>query len=146
MQLNVSLVVLTMLSAAEGLGINCRGSSSCPNVNFMGASGRLKDMINRYPDNFWFNDGQQVACATTDRTPFAICAFLQGTGTGANGAKVKQLAQYIVNHGCNICGSVPLFYDRGSGYNDVAKHGQLTFNYVTKPCTGYFDHDKTCYI
>ncbi|KAJ5475959.1 hypothetical protein N7475_001688 [Penicillium sp. IBT 31633x] len=57
------------------------------------------------------------------------CAFLQGTG-GTNGGKIKELAHYIPDHGCKMCGSVPYFYP---GDNNVA-NGQLTFNYVDNPC------------
>ena len=40
-------------------------------------------------------------------TPFPICAYLQNT-QGANGKRLKELSQYIIDHGCQTCGSVCL--------------------------------------
>ncbi|KAJ6494596.1 Kp4-domain-containing protein [Mycena vulgaris] len=69
-------------------------------------------------------DSAQIRCVKG----FAggVCAFLQNSG-GVSGQSIKALAHYIPDHGCNRCGSVPLFF---SDANNVA-NGELTFDFVT---------------
>jgi hypothetical protein len=71
------------------------------------------------PEDMWFAEGQQIACEGS------ICAFIQNAG-GAWSWQIKTLAQDLADHGCKICGSVPIGFP---GTNDVSQ-GQLTFNYV----------------
>ncbi|KAI1243976.1 hypothetical protein MGN70_013844 [Eutypa lata] len=52
-----------------------------------------------------------------------------GTG-GLPGSEIKTLAKHIVEHDCDACGSVPVYFDQGD--NDVSTHGQLAFNYVDR--------------
>ncbi|RSL39672.1 hypothetical protein CEP54_016280 [Fusarium duplospermum] len=52
----------------------------------------------------------------------------------------KELAHYIAEHGCLACGSVPTGFP---GSNDVTQ-GELTFNYVSNPCTGFSEGSRRC--
>jgi len=63
------------------------------------------------------------------------CAFLANTG-GILGSGIQQLVQDIVNHGCGVCGSVPVFFN--SGDNDEGDHGSLVIDFVsdTSGCNG----------
>jgi hypothetical protein len=128
-------------SCVTALGINCRGSVICDsftNTNNpdLSAAESLRREINAYvSDSRWYQNGQKIVCI--DGGPevlrHSICAFLQGTG-GYPGNEIKVLAQRIVEHGCNTCGSVPLFFDQGD--NDVNSHGELTFDYVDRSSDG----------
>lgn len=128
--LATALSLLAVASTAAAKGINCEGSSNCnPSFNsgvWRAEAGELKNLIDRIPDDKWFNNGQKIACVRW------ICAFLQNTG-GAPGRNIKGLAHFIPDHGCTICGSVPYFYP---AINDVSQ-GMLTFNWVNTPkCEG----------
>jgi hypothetical protein len=110
------------------LGINCRGSGFCSGNS---VAFQLYQYINGAPDNRQYNNGFHIACTKSGKG--GICAFLQGTKGGQNGAQVKALASEIVKHGCNVCGSVPITFPKS---NDP-KDGILTFNYVKNtdnPC------------
>jgi hypothetical protein len=58
-----------------------------------------------------------------------ICAFLQKSG-GAPGRSIKTLSRAIPDHGCAVCGSVPLFFPDDNNVDN----GMLTFNAVSSPC------------
>ncbi|PPQ87354.1 hypothetical protein CVT24_001103 [Panaeolus cyanescens] len=122
-------LVSTFGYSAQALGINCDGSNYCSNFS-SGVASRLSGYIQGISDNAWYNNGQQIACIGKSSGSGGICAFLQNTG-GANGKTIKQLAPYIPNHGCGVCGSVPYYYPQGN--NNVAD-GELTFNYVSNAC------------
>jgi hypothetical protein len=67
-----------------------------------------------------------------------ICAFPQNlpAGTTLTLAQVRTLADDILGHGCNTCGSVPITYPDNENVDDV---GELTFNFVSEGkfvCTG----------
>ncbi|WQF87897.1 Putative killer toxin Kp4/SMK, killer toxin, Kp4 [Colletotrichum destructivum] len=122
-------IVLAAASPATALGINCRGSVRCGGNGQPGnirgdEAASLAKWINGIDENRWYNNGQQIACTSTN-----ICAFLQNTG-GAPGRNIKGLAHFIPEHSCKVCGSVPYFYP---GINDVSQ-GELTFNWVTNTC------------
>lgn len=120
------LPFLPLLPLTSALGINCRGSEECSWAN-SGVARSLVDHIDGIDNNRWYNNGQQIACTAS------ICAFLQNTG-GTWGREIRELAHYIPDHGCKVCGSVPYFFPRGD--NDVS-HGELTFNFVRSPaCDG----------
>lgn len=93
--------------------------------------------MKRWTDNQWYNNGEHIGCVQSSGSYIAdptegdigFCAFLQNTD-GTWGSIIKQLAPYIPQHGCRVCGSVPYFYPRGD--NDV-NDGMLTFNMVTMP-------------
>ncbi|KAF2420321.1 killer toxin [Tothia fuscella] len=130
---NTAILALTVASVASALGINCQGSSQCSQGTGE-VSRKLTGYINQIDSNRWINNGDLIACV---REPHggdsngAICAFMQGTG-GETAGVLKGLAQDLVNHGCNKCGSVPLFFDQGD--NNPNDHGILTFNYVGNGC------------
>ncbi|UPK93019.1 hypothetical protein LCI18_003954 [Fusarium solani-melongenae] len=118
---SILLPLATVAVGVDALGINCRGSANC----VLYGANVSKDM--------------QIACVTRENDAGAICAFFQNTG-GWQGQKAKELAHYITEHGCLACGSVPTGFP---GSNDVAQ-GELTFNYVSNPCTGFTEGSKRC--
>ncbi|TPX13589.1 uncharacterized protein E0L32_006060 [Thyridium curvatum] len=139
--LAIIMLVLSVASAVQGLGINCRGSGMCTPFINGGATGNeakvLSDWIQgieaegykppQIQANRIYKTGEQIACYERSH----ICAFLQNTGDkGGSGADVRRLAPLIPKHGCKICGSVPTHYPDSNNVKD----GQLTFNYVTKIC------------
>jgi hypothetical protein len=123
--MQITTIITTALLAAgqAAAGINCRGSSQCAG----GISGAyLSSLINlaSYIDqNRWYKNGEHIVCA--DR----LCAFLQNTG-GMPGSSIKNLLKELDKHGCNKCGSVPVFFPED---NDEKSHGILTANYVLNP-------------
>ncbi|EFQ34120.1 hypothetical protein CGRA01v4_12185 [Colletotrichum graminicola] len=139
MRLDILAVAAAILSPAAALGINCRGSGNCNSDNFQGAASELAALIRSIPDGRWFNNGQQIACFSRWGVGGGICAFYQNTG-GWQAKKAKDIVGHLVSHGCKVCGSVPTGFP---GSNDVAQ-GQLTFNYVAKPCTGLWEERKVC--
>jgi hypothetical protein len=121
-----ALAFLAISPTAHGLGINCRGSGYCTwndDKNTYEAR-TLTYFINGIDGGRWYNNGEHIAC-----TPSGICAFLQKTG-GTWGSKIKELAHYIPDHGCTICGSVPYYFPDG---NNNVDDGMLTYNYVSNP-------------
>lgn len=54
--------------------------------------------------------------------------FVQGNvpAAGVNGSVIKARAGNLVEHGCAVCGSVPLARD-----NEPEEMGELTSNYVS---------------
>ncbi|KAK3680823.1 Kp4-domain-containing protein [Podospora appendiculata] len=122
------------------LGINCRGSVLC-NAPAYGdnAAKRLQAYINNgIQTSRVYRNGEHIACVSRDgtglRTKGGFCAFLQGTTRNIDGGSIKLLIGYIVNHGCVVCGSVPIDYQNGS--NNPA-NGILTINAVedtANPC------------
>lgn len=118
----IATVSVDFLSQVAATGINCNGNSECGVQGFKGLY-EIKEIIDSIPDGTWFNNGQHIACSEESGDKF--CAFLQNSG-GAPSSSVKALVQYLVDHGCKGCGSVPLFYP---GDNNVA-NGELTINYT----------------
>ena len=129
---------------SKPLGINCRGSFFCawglegrPIIqHFYDAivSGSQLNMLGGpVPDErmyFAGGDLSDIACIKGSN----VCLFLQGNvpPTGVNGSTIKKRLGDLRDHGCHICGSVPL-----SGDNDPAKMGILVANFVTKgSCDG----------
>ncbi|KAK3384128.1 killer toxin, Kp4/SMK-like protein, core [Lasiosphaeria ovina] len=116
-QVGVWAAVFGVFGGANALGINCRGNSQCK-----GSARELVGVINTIGGGS-FNNGQQIACVTG-----SLCAFFQGVpGGSVDAATTKTLAQKIIDHGCNSCGSVPL-----SDNNPAT--GILTFNFVGSVC------------
>lgn len=118
------------LSAAQStLGINRRGSSTC-SMNDWGQGGllgRLRGRINSIDSGHWYNNGNYIVCER-DNGGGGICAFLQGTG-GMPGSSIGGLLDALIQHGCEKCGSVPLWLP-ANGDNNPNDHGILTVNYV----------------
>ncbi|SPJ90354.1 related to KP4 killer toxin [Fusarium torulosum] len=120
------ITILSLTATASAKGINCEGSSQC---GFFAADGMKKmvKLINSIDEkkHSWANNGQQIACVENQ------CAFLQKTG-GAPISSIKTLITELYDHGCDGCGSIPLFYP---GDNNV-NNGELTVNWAGRPCTG----------
>ncbi|KAL4908780.1 killer toxin [Aspergillus multicolor] len=131
MRLNLPLLLAVALSQTTptlSLGINCRGSSNCaaPDVPSLLDLVALIDQIN---PSRWYNNGQQIACLNENLDMGAFCAFLQNSG-GAPASSIITLAQELRDHGCGVCGSVPLFYPNDNNVDD----GELTVNFVSSSC------------
>jgi hypothetical protein len=143
MRYSLSILALTTIasSCVAALGINCRGDGRCSFVRTYQdqsiADSLRQEIAGIVSDSRWYQNHQKIVCldvtVTTLDTTGSICAFLQGTG-GIPGNEIKTLAQRIVGHGCKICGSVPVYFDRGD--NDVKSHGELTFNFVERNVEG----------
>jgi hypothetical protein len=138
----LSTLALTALasSCVAALGINCQGSALCGNFISTATldttvAENLREQIARVNDNRWYQNGERIVCVYGGASLLcdSICTFLQNTG-GLPGNEIKTLAQRIVEHGCTVCGSVPVFFDQGD--NNVDSHGELTFNFVSFSCFG----------
>ena len=128
----------------HALDINCRGSGLCPSRHL--SSNPISTMLSIAngrtipPPNSNFNYGPlnntsiykptaHIICLPLGKSFLgSLCAFTQGNvnSIGTSGAVIKRKLQQLSDHGCQICGSVPL----GDG-NDPAEAGILTVNYVS---------------
>lgn len=114
-------------------GINCEGSTECASSGDT-ISALLSDASD-IDDGRFYSNGDQILCQHSHETSGGICAFLQNTG-GASGSSMQSLLQALVDHGCDRCGSVPLYYP---GDNNDGDHGVLTVDFVSNidfPCSG----------
>jgi hypothetical protein len=130
-------ILVAFLSPASALGINCRGSVDCEGIPSPSVAHSLATFINGIDQERWYQNGEQIACdarvvqsqdVIRGPTTLYFCPFLQNTG-GAWGSDILRLANYIPDHGCKVCGSVPYFYPSD---NNV-EHGELIFNHVLIP-------------
>ncbi|KAJ6789039.1 hypothetical protein PWT90_08410 [Aphanocladium album] len=119
--------LLTFVSTATALGINCRGSGAC-NLN----SASLKEVLTQVRQiqaqgngGHQYGSGVQLACSSGQYA--SICAFYQN-GASGTADRAAELLQGLVDHGCTQCGSNPT-----QPGNDVSK-GELTVNIVSAPC------------
>lgn len=123
----LSVLILAMALGVvdvAALGINCRGSGFCGPQG--GAMVRLRDAISQDNDpGRLYSSGQKIAC--TDNN---ICAFVQNFGGQVTQSKIASLMPALVDHGCKICGSVPLDFPHSNNVNN----GELTVNYVSNIC------------
>lgn len=106
---------------SSGLGINCRGSSSCSgiyNLNII-----VDKVCNQTPQGNVYNPGVRIA--TNCVASSGIAAFIQSTSQSLNAGQVCQLLRKLQDHGCRVCGSIPI-----NPGNDVSK-GQVTVNFVS---------------
>ncbi|KAL4886884.1 Kp4-domain-containing protein [Aspergillus karnatakaensis] len=124
MQTLTFLPLLSLLTTTTALGINCRGSSDC-GLSSAPSMGEIVSIIEEIPDNAWYNNGEHITCIASATNDYSICAFLQNSG-GAPGSSIKTLARELQQHGCQNCGSIPLFFPND---NDVS-NGELTVNVV----------------
>ncbi|KAF8588173.1 Kp4-domain-containing protein [Ramaria rubella] len=122
---------LTTLATAVS-GINCQGSSQCSSSN-IGTLSQMSSLLQGLDRSRFFNNGEHIACI--EKNGAGICAFLQNTG-GAPATSIPPLIDALINHGCKVCGSVPLFFPQGD--NNPADHGVLVVNFVssTDGCDG----------
>nr|Q90121.1 RecName: Full=KP4 killer toxin; AltName: Full=Fungal toxin KP4; AltName: Full=Killer protein 4; Flags: Precursor [Ustilago maydis virus P4]AAA75041.1 protoxin [Ustilago maydis virus P4]AAA89185.1 KP4 toxin [Ustilago maydis virus P4] len=114
------LFAAAMLPVVHSLGINCRGSSQC------GLSGgnlmvRIRDQACGNQGQTWCpGERRAKVCGTGN----SISAYVQSTNNCISGTEACRHLTNLVNHGCRVCGSDPLYAG-----NDVSR-GQLTVNYV----------------
>ncbi|OCL14192.1 killer toxin [Glonium stellatum] len=121
----LAVTALAVLSSANAKGINCEGSSDC-GLSDAPSMGELVSIIeDSVPDDQFYANGEHIVCIESGSRAYSICAFCQMSG-GAPGSSIKVLARELLAHGCQNCGSIPLFYP---GDNNVAD-GELTFNAV----------------
>lgn len=141
----VSLLLTVPTVSAKGL--NCKGSMWCNGAPISGGlspkiaikihSITLKDYINTLPDDTWIPNNWLIGCTRT------VCAYLSNViGGGLYAAEVKEMAQDIVDHGCERCGKRARDWtedEKGAGLgNRIWYSGYLEFNYVgTKRRTGH---------
>lgn len=131
--MKLSTGILAVLGAihigVDAKGINCQGNARCPDLKQYIKLEKFISKISRIPDDFWFKDGEHIACYT-QYLPFGSrisgCVFMQGTN-GASAKSIKKLLGHLKDHNCKLCGSVPMFFPED---NDISTHGQLTVNYV----------------
>lgn len=126
MLFKAAMVVIASAVGVSALGINCEGSGYCGSGWNPGANNHplqeLADIIDYgIDDNRWYGQGEHVACDQSS----GVCAFVQ-KASGASGGTLAIVARDLANHGCTVCGSVPLDFPRT---NDV-NNGELTFNFV----------------
>ena len=131
-------------SSAKPLGINCRGSFFCgwtrhdgPVIEAFYSAIVLGSQANMLGGPVLNNtvyyaggDPFDIACIKSK----SICLFLEGNVpvTGVNGSTIKKRLGELRDHGCRVCGSVPL-----SGDNNPRRMGILVANFVTRgACDG----------
>lgn len=132
-------------SPSDSLGVNCRGSILCPTYveafppNYIGTfisitSGNATHCPPSFScgplnDTEFYLPNDHIVCLPLGRSFLGgICAFTQGNNapaTGIIGALIKRKLQELSDHGCRVCGSVPLSED-----NDPGSLGILTVNYI----------------
>lgn len=122
------IALLHFVGFVSALGINCRGSSNC----FDGAgSSLLRDLTSVVgshidPNRFeFYNNGEQIICEFET----GVCAFFQNSG-GGSGSTVNTLLNELLQHGCTVCGSIPI-----NPGNNVA-NSELTVNAAGSQCRG----------
>lgn len=122
--LTVSLFgIISYPDISFGLGINCRGSSTCGVVE--GSIATLTNNVCSLPGFFKYAPGQRITYYC-DRFAGGLAVFTQNTSSNLSARNACSLLKRLQNHGCKKCGSIPLAFP---GSNDVSK-GQLTVNYV----------------
>lgn len=127
-------VAAAAAQSVAGLGINCHGDMLCGIAYISG--GRLEhltDVFNKLDDKRTYDNGEDVACIEIDSLNFSgsfkstLCAYIQNSKGNVSGATLKGVFKELQDHGCAICGSVPLLYAKG---DDDINHGELTINLV----------------
>ncbi|ATY60847.1 Killer Kp4 SMK-core [Cordyceps militaris] len=113
--------LLTFVSGAAALGINCRGSGGCTfnNASLREVLTQVQQIQAQGNGGHHYGTGVQLASS--------VCAFYQN-GASGTADRAAQLLQGLIDHGCSQCGSNPT--EPG---NDVSK-GELTVNIVSGPC------------
>ncbi|KJK85797.1 hypothetical protein H633G_10355 [Metarhizium anisopliae BRIP 53284] len=114
--------ILFFISSAAALGINCRGSGVCSfnDASLQVVHDQIGNLIAGGGGDRHFNQGR--------KSPHDdVCAFYQNGASGSARDAYGQV-QGLIDHKCRQCGSIPT-----QPGNDVSK-GELTVNYVGKPC------------
>ena len=129
----ILISLLSLLSSVHSLGINCRGSAMCDGVKILPDSNGSTNLIKQFRYAVGLNFTRvylpydHIACSRTHPAG-GICLFTEGDSLpeqGTNASVIYKALEYLVDHGCTKCGSVPL-----SGDNDPNKVGWVTSNYV----------------
>jgi len=131
----LALTALASSCVTASLGINCRGDDRCRSFEGRDKTTgktdamKLRDMVRDIKDDSIYKNRHlsgNIKCLPGEGSE-GICAFLQSlpNNEGVTGKIIKELADRIVNKGCNVCGSVPVHPG-----NDGST-GQLTFNYIS---------------
>ncbi len=133
-----SLLALSSIFAyTSALGINCRGNTFCTKDGY---PEQLQGFINDIQCDRIYKNGEHIACVSktiAGNKQGGICAFLQGTQSGASGASIQLMMQAIIDHGCKGCGSSPVTFPQLLGNNNNPDAGILTINVVSdtdNPC------------
>jgi hypothetical protein len=142
-------ITLLVVTTASALGINCRGSGLCPqqilaptyiDTILKIATGLVFDCDPKgdfdcgpMADTDIYAPGSKIICLPQGKSFLGgICAFTQGNVAALYGVVIKRKLQELSNHGCGVCGSVPI-----GDNNDPGEAGILTVNYVSNSvCAG----------
>jgi len=113
-----------LIGNAVATGINCEGSTKCGNPS----TELLEDMTyvvsNNLDQSRFYNNGEQIICSNN------VCAYCQKSG-GAPGSSIVSLMELLLAHGCDVCGSIPLFYPSDNNVDN----GELTVDYASSSCS-----------
>ncbi|KAL6871756.1 killer toxin [Trichoderma longibrachiatum] len=127
-------VAIAAANSAVGLGINCHGDTKCGIAYLSG--GRLSQLgtvIKKIDDTRKYENGDDIACVEIDSVNFkgpfksTLCAWIENYDDTVTGAEIKAAFQELLDHGCAICGAVPLLYAKG--VDDINK-GELNVDLV----------------
>ena len=153
----ISIYFQLVVIPVQSLGINCRGSVLCPDgrfrfaylntliqiakgTNCISAPGFNCGPIN---DTDIWAPGKHILCLPQQVSIGGLCVFTQGSVAplGITGNLVERKLTELKQHGCRVCGSVPLSDD-----NNPNSAGELTVNWVSNgacwgmcPSTHYYD-------
>ena len=154
---SVSIYLQLFVIPVQTLGINCRGSVLCPDgrirwpylntliqiakgTNCISAPGFNCGPIN---DTDIWAPGKHIVCLPQQVSIGGLCVFAQGSVAplGITGDLVERKLAELKQHGCRVCGSVPLSDD-----NNPNTAGELTVNWVSSgacwgmcPSTHYYN-------
>lgn len=121
----IVLVVAILLHPENSLalGINCRGSIMCKTVR-----SDLNTIIDRVcsVQNQVYEPGQHIG-EDCDAFEGGLAAFTAKTESSITSNQACSLLSQLRDHGCGVCGSIPIDYPRTNNVNN----GELTVNYVT---------------
>ncbi|KAI5460914.1 killer toxin Kp4/SMK [Mariannaea sp. PMI_226] len=112
--------ILSLVSAAAALGINCRGNTNCAGV--LGCE--LSDIILQVSEldpSQQFGPGDHIACCGTPGSH--LCAFTQNWYETFTAGQALGMLQGLRGHGCGRCGSIPFL-------NNNVGQGEVTVNWV----------------
>lgn len=124
-------LLLTAVSSAGALGINCQGDGNCFNGNQLQQFYNLADGLQQ--GRFYQNDERIMCQPYSGLAGGAFCLFLSGTGFGAPASSFKTLIKDLMDHGCQACGSIPLFFPDG---DNSPNRGVLKSDWVSGSKTG----------
>ncbi|MCJ1358416.1 MAG: hypothetical protein MMC33_008416 [Icmadophila ericetorum] len=122
-------------------GSNCNGGECCRTLSPVAEEGmeNIAVALTAYIDHInltrIYTDNSEIACHDVDNlynfgnTPQTVCAVLK-TRAPMTGAQIKSWAHFIPDHGCRICGSVPMVsVEEGS-----VQVGELSYDCVVRHC------------